>query len=152
MRALNLIIIIAMIFISCKKEDDRNLLIVEEFELGECFSTLSLNNFEVVITDEQSYFEFQDSIRRHFNPSCDTIYLPEINFNESLFLGKFTQTSGCNAEYNRSVYYNENTTEYEYEILVTSIGDCEMLISSFNCVVVPKQSNSEKVTFKVTQN
>lgn len=152
MRIYTIPLVLVILSFSCSKDDERILLETQEFEMDECFSALSLSGAEVVITDEQSYIEFQDSIRRHFNSSCDTVHLPKINFNESLFLGKFTQTSGCSAEYNRLVYYNDKNSQYEYEILVSQFGDCAMLISSFNCVIVPKQSESEEVTFKVTLN
>lgn len=145
-----LIILISILLLSCDKEDTRTLLASEHFELDECFSTLSLNGSEVVISDAESYLEFQDSIRRHINAYCDTIFLPEINFDESFFLGKYTATSGCDARYSRLVYYNEDSGNYEYEIQVTSEGLCEMLISSFNCAIVPKQSGNEEVIFRVT--
>jgi hypothetical protein len=143
------IILLSVLLFSCSKEDTRTLLASEHFELDECFSTLTLNGSEVVISDEESYLEFQDSIKRHFYTYCDTTFLPEINFEEFFFMGKYTSTSGCDAEYSRLVYYNEDSGNYEYEIQVSSEGLCEMLISSFNCAIVPKQSGNEEVNFNV---
>jgi hypothetical protein len=111
---------------------------------------MSLSGAELVITNQQSYQKFQDSIRRHFFAYCDTVFLPEINFEKSMFIGKYTQTGGCIVEYSRLVYYNSNTNSYDYEITVTKEGLCEMLITSFNCAIVPKQSESTNVNFSVS--
>lgn len=145
-----LFVLITSLVVSCSKDNERIQLTVSYFELNECFSTMTLNGDEVVITDQNSYQEFQDSIRRYFYDYCDTVSLPEINFEESIFLGVYTQTSGCSAQYLRSVYYSEESNYYDYEISVIQEGLCEMLITSFNCAIVPKQSESEVVNFKVS--
>jgi len=145
-----ILVLITLLIISCAKNDERVQLTASYFELNECFSTMSLRGAEVVITDQNSYQEFQDSIQRHFYDYCDTVSLPEINFEESMFLGVYTQTSGCSTQYLRSVYYSEENNTYDYEVSVIQEGLCEMLITSFNCAIIPKQSDSEVVNFKVS--
>ncbi len=153
MKRIILFVLLITFFTACNKDDDKRTPLTSTFfELDDCFSTMSLNGAEVVITDEQSYQEFQDTIRRHFFEYCDTVSLPDIDFTKSIFMGKYTQTGGCSVEYNRAVYYNVNSNSYDYEITVTQVGTCEMLIVSFNCAIVPKQSDSENVSFSVSHS
>lgn len=152
MKTVLYLVLFVVIVSGCKKEDTVNQLDCTFFELGECFSTLSLSGESKVITNLADYNAFEESIRRHFDDSCDTVYLPEIDFNAYFFVGTFTQTSGCSAEYSRAISYNTDTDTYTYNITVSSTGDCEMLLSSFNCAIVPKMSDNYVIDGTITYN
>jgi hypothetical protein len=151
MRTLSFILL-TLILVTCKKESEPKLLEIQTFELDDCFSTLSLYNAEIAIWDKKSYLEFQDSIRRHFNPACELVGLPEVDFNTNFFIGVFTSATGCSAEYSRELYYNQDNDSYEYKVKANGIGDCEMVISSFNCAIALKQSESKNIDFLVSKN
>jgi len=149
MKILVTLITIIAITTSCKK-DYREELLCNFFELGTCFSTLSLEDSEVIISDNVSYIEFQDSIKRYFFSYCDTTFLPEIDFTKYFFIGAYSAQSGCNVSYNRQVFYNNELNLYEYEIRATAEGACNLLINSFNCAVVPRHSENFEVKFKIS--
>ena len=143
------IIVSIVIFTSCKSDDNRIAVSITNFELGECFSVTSLKGSEIIITNQDDYKEFEESIRRHFNPQCDNVNLPTIDFKISFFIGKYTETKGCEANYVREVFYDNTTDSYDYNITVSPSGNCDILISSFNCAIVTKLSESASVNFVV---
>jgi hypothetical protein len=146
MKTIILSVIAFVIFVGCSKESERIKLDAVFFELNsECFSTLKLQRAEIVITSAADYQTFQDTIKRYFFPYCDTTNLPAIDFEQDFFAGKFTQTSGCSATFNRGVFFQPDNASYEYAIEMTGEGTCEMLLGSFNCAIIPRQSDKEIV-------
>lgn len=139
-------LIVIFLLAACSKETEKIKLDVVFFELNsECFSTLKLQQAEIVITSAVDYQLFQDTIKRYFFPYCDTTNLPIIDFELDFFAGKFTQTSGCSATFNRNVFFQPDNASYDYDIEMIGEGTCEMLISSFNCAIIPRQSAKEVV-------
>lgn len=144
------ILAFVVILFGCNKEEEKQLLEPTFFELNTaCFSTIKLDQAEVVIDNASDYKTFQDTIKRYFFPYCDTINLPEINFDEAFFAGKFTETGGCNVTYNRQVFYLPESNRYEYHIDVTAEGLCDMLHTSFNSAIIPLNSVNVQVQFQV---
>jgi hypothetical protein len=137
-------LIVIFLLAACSKESEKIKLDAVFFELNsDCFSTIKLQQADVIITNAADYQLFQDTIKRYFFPYCDTTNLPTIDFEQDFFAGKFTQTSGCSATFNRNVYFQPDNASYEFDIEMTGEGDCEMLISSFNCAIIPRQSDKE---------
>ncbi len=136
-----------LILVSCKKDDNRTLLDTTFFELDDCFSVNSLADQSLIITNNDDYLYFEDEIRRHFYPSCDSVYLPDIDFTKNFFTGIYTSSAGCQVTYTRKVYYNSTQNRYDYEITRETTGDCEILVTSFNCAIIPIQSDSTRVNF-----
>lgn len=135
-----------LLLVGCSKESEKIKLDAVFFELNsDCFSSIKLQQAEVIITSTADYQTFQDTIKRYFFPYCDTTNLPAIDFNHAFFAGKFTQTSGCSATFNRNVFFQPDNAIYDYDIEMIGEGTCEMLISSFNCAIIPKQSDKEVV-------
>jgi len=81
--------------ISCGRHDEVIDLTAKcEFDgniLSACFSGMgSFNNGEIVITNNESYQEFGDSMRilYCYFSECDTVKLPYIDFNKQSLIGK----------------------------------------------------------------
>jgi hypothetical protein len=139
-------LIVIFLLASCSKESEKIKLDAVFFELNsDCFSTIKLQQADVIITNTADYQIFQDTIKRYFFPYCDTTHLPTIDFDVAFFAGKFTQTSGCSATFNRKVFFQPDNASYDYDIEMIGEGTCEMLISSFNCAIIPKQSDKEVI-------
>jgi hypothetical protein len=143
------LVCIILLLTSCNKDDD-NSLSANFFEFDDCFSAIPLKDTELVISSEEEYLEFQELTRRHFTLNCENAELPKVNFDTQILMGVFSFVSSCNVSYKRSVYYESNTDSYTYAIAVSPEGACEMLITSFNCAIVPKQSESTEVAFSIT--
>lgn len=144
------ILALTILFFGCNKEEEKQLLEPIFFELNTaCFSTIKLDRAEVVIDNASDYKTFQDTIKRYFFPYCDTINLPEINFDEAFFAGKFTETGGCSATFERQVFFLPESNRYEYHIDVIADGVCDLLISSFNAAIIPLKSENVQIEFQV---
>lgn len=151
MKSCFLFLVIGLALVSCKKDEEKQLLDASFFELNTaCFSTIKLQNAEVVITNAEDYQTFQDTIKRYFFPFCDTTYLPEINFDEAFFTGVYTQTSACEVSYEQKIYYLPESNAYEYNIQVIGQGTCEMLISAFNAAIVPLKSDKVQMRYQIS--
>jgi hypothetical protein len=151
MKKLLLYAVLSLIIYSCKNDDPTPIqLSINSFELNQnCFSAIKLQQAEVIITNAEDYKIFEDSIRVFWFPSCDTVYLPVIDFDSSFFAGIYTQVPGCSVSYESQVYFSAEQSLYNYIIFVNSIGNCERLNSAFNCAIIPRKSNQLVVKMNV---
>jgi hypothetical protein len=146
-----LFLFILFVSLGCNKDEEKQVLDATFFELNTaCFSSIKLQNAEVVITNAEDYQTFQDTIKRYFFPYCDTTNLPEINFDEAFFTGVYTQTSGCGATYEQKMFYLPESDAYEFNIGVIADGTCEMVISTFNAAIVPLKSETVTMRYQVS--
>jgi hypothetical protein len=151
MKNLLVLALVSQIWLGCSNDEPNPVqLPIQSFEMNEnCFSSQSLQQMEVVITNAEEYQAFENSIRRHFIESCDTTHFPPIDFDSSFFVGKYTQTSGCSFSYESNVLFQANQSLYTYIITVTSVGTCEMLHTAFNCAIIPRRSEQINVQMQV---
>lgn len=113
------------------------------YKLDECN-----DNCEFVINDSNSYFSL-DSLKSD-SEDCNSVQLPEIDFNEKTLLGKCILVSGCGEiSYSRKVKKNESAKKYIYTIEIDTSGLAHCLKSSMNWILVPKISANYSIEFNV---
>lgn len=147
------ILTVYILIFGCSSDESANMefLSITTFQLNKnCFSTIKLDEAEVIITNATDYQAFEDSIRVNWFESCDTTHLPAIGFDTAFFVGKYTQVAACSSYCESQVLYNPDADSYFFELIVVGQGDCESLKSDFQCAIVPKQSDQFRVDFAVT--
>lgn len=71
---------------------------------------------------------------------------PDINFNEYSLLG-FYSSGQCEVKFIRDVTKSEINNKYSYRIIVNDCGDCKMMRTDANLVLVPKIPDNYIVDF-----
>ncbi len=148
------LISLSLLLLACEKDrviDITDQCIFHDNLLGTCFYGISgYANEEIIINDNEAYQAFEDSIRIHpLNTSCDTASLAPIDFNAYSLLAKRTSGGGCSVIYNRKVLKDTENKKIIYKIEVQYEGPCDMLISSWNWVYIPKPEEGYLVEFRV---
>lgn len=148
------LISISFLLIACEKEnvtDITDRCLFHDDLLGTCFYGISsYANEEIIIKDNEAYQVFEDSIRIHpLNTNCDTASLTPIDFNVFTLLAKKTSGGGCSVIYDRKVLKDSENKKIIYKIKVQYEGPCDMLISSWNWVYIPKLEEGYSVEFQV---
>lgn len=139
-------LIVIFLLAACSKESEKIKLDAVFFELNsDCFSAIKLQQAEVIITNAADYQIFQDTIKYYYMSYCDTTNLPVIDFNQAFFAGKHIQKSGCSATINQSVFFQPDNSNYDFNIEILNEGECDIMVSSFNCAIIPRQSDKEVV-------
>lgn len=145
-----------MVFIASCEKSDKIIEITNDCKfydniLSTCFYGISGSKYnEIIITDNETYQTFGDSIRIHpANVDCDTAKLPYIDFNKYSLLGKRTNGGGCSAKYDRKILKDIENKKIIYQISVVYEGNCKMLLGSMNWAYIPKLPNDYKVEFKL---
>jgi len=154
------LLLLSVVFTGCEKEKiDENLKDItkdSEFKelLSDCFYGIFQKDYsEIIITDLESYKNFEDSIRVQAGGlNCDAASLPYIDFNKYSLLGKFTQGGGCSAIYDRTVFDDTVNKKIIYKISVEYSGECDMWIFNWNWVCVPKLPQDYEVEFQVNES
>ena len=144
-------------FLSCEKYNGI-LDVTDQCEFPEsffpyCFHGISFTDYEeLIITDNESYQIFGDSIRiiAPNHPECDTATIPYIDFNRYSLLGKHTWNGCCSATYDRKIYKDKGERKIIYRINVEYHLGCDALCGSWNWVFIPKLSKDYSVEFEVT--
>jgi hypothetical protein len=152
---LYIFLIFSILNFSCEKYEN----LTEQVEFyepnyfGICFSGLFDKNYdEVIITDNDSYQEFGNSIRIHpFNLDCDTAVLPYIDFDKYSLIGKYTEGGGCDVNYERQIIDDKKHNKIVYTINIEYFGNCAMLIFNMNWALIPKLKKNYTVEFKVEE-
>jgi len=108
--------------------------------LGLCFNGSQWATFdEVIIRNDIEYHDFTDSVKNDLgNVDCDTVKIPDVDFNKFTLLAISTQGSGCSASYERRVFKDIKNKRIIYEISIYYKGPCDMLQGSRNWALVPK--------------
>lgn len=153
------ILLFAIAFTGCEKEKiDENLNDItkdSEFKelLSDCFNGIFQKDYsEIIITDSESYKNFEDSIRVQAGGlNCNTASLPYIDFSKFTLLGKFTQGGGCSVNYDRAVFDDTENKKIIYKISVEYSGPCDMWIFNWNWVCIPKLPEDYEVEFHVKE-
>ncbi len=162
MRANNLIrnsfqLVLVVLFISSCEKNRGKLDLTEQVDFyesnyfGICFSGVyDIGYEEVIISDNESYQKFGNSIRIHpYNLDCDTAILPHIDFNNYTLIGKFTDGGGCEAKYLRQIIDDKENKKIIYKISVEYSGMCAMYIVNMNWARIPKISDNYLIEFQV---
>jgi hypothetical protein len=146
--------IIGLAFYSCggfNDDDAVNIQYLDSDFFGTCFSGLYDKAYnEVVISDNESYKNFGDSIRVNIvNLNCNRATLPSIDFTRYFLIGKHTEGGGCSANYNRQVIIDKENKKITYYIKVTYTGSCFLYFRNMNWALVPRVGNDYTLEFKV---
>jgi hypothetical protein len=165
-----IILIVPLIFFSCEKNGVENdapgfssldgftditssSIFPEDF-IAPCFyGVYTTNDYsEIVIRDEKSYRELQDSIRiQIIYHDCDSEKLPHIDFQKYTLLARKTQGGGCNVVYWRGIYKDPVNKVIKYQIRVIYSGSCAMLIHNRNWALIPKIPDDYTVIFETEE-
>ncbi len=148
-----IIFLMMLSLLSCEKENNNfkevdvtpmeTELICFACKLDECN-----DNCEFVINDNDSYL-LLDSLKSD-TEDCNSVQLPEIDFNEKTLLGKCTLVSGCGEiNYSRKVEKNESDKKYIYTIEIDTSGLAHCVKSNMNWIIVPKISSNYSIEFNV---
>lgn len=106
------------------------------------------NDCEFIIDDNDSYL-LLDSLKSD-SEDCNSVQLPEIDFDEKTLLGKCTLVSGCGEiEYNRKVEKNESDNKYIYTIEIDTSGLAHCIKNSMNWVLIPKIPSNYLIDFNI---
>jgi len=150
------LILLVLLAVSCEKNENVEDVIeqvefLESSYFGICFSgTPTGLDTEVIITDNELYFEYFNQKRIHpYNLNCDTAILPHIDFNKYLLIGKFTNGGGCSVKYDRQVTVEEENNKLIYKIDADYFGLCEMLIVNMNWALIPQKYIDYSIEFQV---
>jgi len=142
--------------VSCEKNESiddltEQAIFYESNYFGTCFSGVYDKGYqEIIITDNESYKKFGDSIRIHpYNLDCDTAVLPYIDFNKYILIGKFTDGGGCEAKYKRQIIDDKKNKKIIYNIRVEYFGTCYMYIVNMNWARIPRIPNDYTIEFQV---
>ncbi len=149
-------ILFIFLFAGCSEEKDcldyggNSGLIIEEVQMGECYSYLVDGNY--LIKDTVAYKKLpeftDDSIQSELgcpaNPSR-----PELDFNEIMLLGTRTEAVGCIVSYERNVTYDSVNKILSYTIDVHSCGGCELLRYNMNWVTVPNKPEVDSLNVSI---
>ncbi len=112
-----------------------------------CFSARPDTSYnELVITNEEEYAVYLDFCRMIMSDNrCDTVTAPEFDFDSMILLGKYSEGGGCSVDYERRVLLDPAQKTLRYEITVTYYGNCLMLITNMNRVLVPRPPDHYRV-------
>ncbi len=157
-------IIITVLFLftlaACGKNDDGIVDLTQQVKFNlnyfpdPCFSSGYLRNKVdgVIITDNESYQKFADSIKLNAF-DCDTAILAYIDFNSYSLIGKFTGGAGCGDEkFKRQIYDDKKNKKIIYKLTVTySPPPCRVGTYSMNWALIPKIKNNYMVEFQVNE-
>lgn len=148
-----LLFILFVVGCSCSNEDDNGItelkVVYMESEL-ECFSCINVHNYycEYIINDEES-FNSLDTIR-YEGSGCDTVELPEINFNEKTLLGKYVGIVGfCDIDCKKKIEKIESAKKYVYTIEIDTAGMGHCGYVRMNWALVPKLPEDYTVEFNL---
>jgi len=107
-----------------------------------------IDDCEFVINDSCSYV-LLDSLKLH-SENCNSVQLPEIDFNEYTLLGKGTYVAACaEADFSGKVEKNESDKKYIYTIEIDTSGHAHCFYGSMNWILVPKISSDYSIEFDV---
>jgi len=120
-----------------------------EYNFGPCYSLFTDTvNTEIIIRDTNTYRSvFIENNPTYYN--CDTASLPIINFNKYSLIGILTIGSGCSVNYERKILNDKTNKKIIYSISFEYLGICEMLLTSWNLVLVPRISDEYTVEFQL---
>jgi len=103
---------------------------------------------EFIIDTQEEY----QSLLDYLSPSlsCEDFELPELDFSQQTLLGKFTSGVGCSVDFIRDICEDSLNKGVIYSINVIEEGDCEMLITSMNWILIPKVPSDYDIEFIVS--
>lgn len=104
---------------------------------------------EIIIRDQRSYENFENSIRnKNPNYNCRSVRLPYIDFSRYILVGKRTEDGSLNHSYsvmadykNRKIVYTITEIPDNYRIKVLRIG--------WHLALIPKLNNIYSIEIKV---
>jgi hypothetical protein len=147
-------ILVAFLLVGCNKGEIYEITdqcsFPEQF-ITPCFYKLGdIYKDRIVITNQDDYMTFQYKIKGNIEGyQCDTVHLPEVNFNNYSILGVVTTGGGCGAIYERKVYKDTGEKKIIYKIKVDYKGNCFIYLQSWNWVFIPKLPKGYSVDFQV---
>ena len=149
MKKLLLILLMVILYCSCEKKDEivdiTNQCIFPEDNYKPCYS---ISADTIIIQDTNTYYNvFNTNNLTNYN--CDTVSLPDIDFNTYSLLGILTIGSGCSADYKRKIFKDISNKKIIYSISIEYSGLCEMLIYNWNFTLVPKVPDEYTVDFQL---
>jgi hypothetical protein len=156
-------IIITLLFlftlVACERNIDGIVDLTEQVKFNgdyfpeRCYSILFLRNKMdgVIITDNESYLSFADSLKHTIG--CDSANPAYIDFNNYSLIGKYTIGTDCgDAEFKRQIYDDKKNKKIIYKITVQySPLPCKVGIYSMNWALIPKIKNNYRVEFQVNE-
>ena len=154
-------LVLALLLISCNKEDNspsepvevKYLNSNELFNCITCFSPSNISCNGFIIKNENSYKEFANSLRIHpLNPNidCDTATLKQIDFNKYSLIGILTSYGACDS-ISKSILTNSIRTKITYHIAIKEYsGYCVKILKvSLNFALISKVSDDCAVDFNI---
>ena len=127
---------ISTLFLFSACDEYRNLpeLQVLDFVVDDCHTELVNGRF--IITNDAIY---QSVMEGFINPdsSCVGSSLTTLDFSTYSLLGYRKCGSGCQTNFNKTLYQDEANKKYILDIKVEEIGGCEPWVCSMNWILVP---------------
>jgi hypothetical protein len=127
--------------------NDQNLEVVEYVDMNDGIRCIIIRDKNIVIGELENY---QTLIDLRVNVlGCENYTLPPIDFDEKTLLGIFASGGGCDVDFQREVFRDDNNKEIIYNIKIFSEGTCEAIFSSMNWILIPKIPEDYEVEFSV---
>lgn len=142
------------LFISCeesKKEDiTEQCIFIDDNNFSTCYFYNYEYETEVIIRDNESYKALENSFA---NPSeyltCDTLSLPEVDFDQYILVGQLSYPGGCGAKSEKKILIDKEDKTITYQVYHEYIGYCSSRWISMNWVMIPITDKNYSINFVV---
>lgn len=133
------VILIGLTLFTCSRSprcwgEDKNKGFIESSAQIECLPDSDKKEFRI---------DSDSALKSCFNSGCE---LPVIDFSKHTLLGLYA-SGGCELKFIRLV--KRSGTTYTYSVKVNQCGACKKLSFSYNWVIVPKLTTTDKVIFEL---
>jgi hypothetical protein len=133
----------SFLFHSCDEYRNFTPLVTFDFVIDNCHRELIDGRF--IIATDSLYQEVMETFE--VDDTCTSTSLPSIDFTTYSLLGYYKCGSGCETNFNRKLYLDEENKKYIYDVEVESVGGCEPWVCRMNWVLVPALPDGYFVEF-----
>lgn len=150
-----IILVVLLLFLAgCTDIRNNNLIEVPHIDFDlKC--TGSGADLEYIVRSQQEYQSLIDNSPDLYpNPFllCVDYKFPEIDFSKYTLLGRGVSAGGCDIEFERKVFRDDQNKKYIYSIKSDVEGTCEKGLFNKNWILIDKIPNDYGVDFNVKIN